>query len=136
MTGNRCIRSLQYRPDSLRRNYSRSTSRRCWVDGLQGHHHKMGGHETNDGDTSRPNFRSSLIGREVKLRQETRSLFRNSTTGDAEVLVFHVCKRSDTARAISLCRHRHQALVRRPIFNEIPKEDVELGDEGCVGQLQ
>ena len=24
----------------------------------------------------------------------------------------------------------------RPIFIEIPKEDLELGDEGCVGQLQ
>ena len=28
------------------------------------------------------------------------------------------------------------ALARRPIFIEIPEEDLEPGDEGCVGQLQ
>ena len=48
--------------------------------------------DTNKGDTSRPNYRSRLVG-------------RDSTIGDVEVLVFHVCKRSD--RAVSSCRHRH-----------------------------
>ena len=50
--------------------------------------------DTNKGGTSRPKYRSSLVGHEVKY-DETRSLFRHSTIGDAEVIVFHVCKRSD-----------------------------------------
>ena len=59
--------------------------------------------DTNKGDTSRPNYRSRLVFREVK--QKTRSLFGDSTIGDVEVIVFHVCNRSDTA--VSSCRHRH-----------------------------
>ena len=41
--------------------------------------------DTNKGHTSRPNYRSRLVGRE--------------------------CKRSDRARAVSSCRHRHQTCI-------------------------
>ena len=74
-------------------------------------------------------------------RQKTRSLFGDSTIGDAEVLVFHVCKRSDRAEpnrvaVVDIKRAYFYAPVRRPIFIKIPKEDLKFGDEGCVGQLQ
>ena len=36
---------------------------------------------------------------------------------------------------IDIKRASFYALARRPIFIEIPKWDLELGDEGCVGQL-
>ena len=96
--------------------------------------------DTNKGGTSRPKYRSSLVGHEVKY-DETRSLFRHSTIGDAEVIVFHVCKRSDKGSkpyrlaVIDIKRASFYALARSPIFIEIPKWDLELGDEGCVGQL-
>ena len=67
--------------------------------------------DTNKGDTSRPNYRSRLVGHEVKYDKKTRSLFGDSTIGDAEVHVFHVCERSDRARAVSSCRHRHRACI-------------------------
>ena len=37
---------------------------------------------------------------------------------------------------IYIKRSYFYASVRRPIFIEIPKEGLELGDEGCEGQLQ
>ena len=75
-----------------------------------------------------------------EVRQKTQSLFGDAIIGDAEVFVLNVCERSDRARVVSSCRHRHRAYI---LLRACPKassskfqEDLELGDEGCVGQLQ
>ena len=51
-----------------------------------------------------------------------------------------MCARGPTApyrlAVIDTKRAYFYALARRPIFIEIPKENLEQGDEGCVGQLQ
>ena len=66
--------------------------------------------DTNKGDTLRPNYRSRLVGREVPE-------------------LHHLA-------VIDIKRAYFHAPVRRPIFIEVPKEDLEFGDEGSVGQLQ
>ena len=82
---------------------------------------------------ARSSLRSSLVGREV--RQETRSLFGDST-------LCSMCARGQTGpepcrfEVICIKSAYFYALVRRPMFIDIPKEDLEPGDEGCVGQLQ
>ena len=84
--------------------------------------------DTNKGDTSRPNYRSRLVGREVKY--------------DKRLDLFSMCARGQTGpepyrlAVIDIERAYFYALARRPIFIEIPKEDLEPGDDGCVGQLQ
>ena len=97
--------------------------------------------DTNKGDTSRPNYRSRLVGREVKYDKRL-DLF--SATPPLETLKFlcSMCARGQTGpepyrlAVIDIKRAYFYAPARRPIFIEIPKEDLEPGDEGCVGQLQ
>ena len=97
--------------------------------------------DTNKGDTSRPNCRSRLVGREVKYDKRL-DLF--SATSPLETLKFlcSICARGQTGPepyrldVIDIKRVYFYALVRRPIFIEIPEEDLEPGDEGCFGQLQ
>ena len=62
--------------------------------------------DTNKGHTSRPNYRSRLVGREVTYDKRL-----NLFSADAEVIVCHVCKRSDRARVVPPCRHRHQTCI-------------------------
>ena len=91
-------------------------------------------------DTSRPKLSKQPRWSRGEVRQKTRSLFGDSTTGDAQVLVFHVCERPDRARAVSPCRHRHRTCI---FLRACPKTDLDRnsqrgfgsGDEGCVGQL-
>jgi len=81
------------------------------------------------------------VGREVK-HDKRLDLF--SATPPLETLKFlcSVCARGQggprTLRlaAIDIKRAYFYAPARRPIFIEIPAEDREPGDEGCVGQLQ
>ena len=97
--------------------------------------------DTNKGDTSRPNYRSRLVGREVKYDKRL-DLF--SATPPLETLKFlcSMCARGQTGpepyrlAIIDIKRAYFNAPARRPIFIEIPREDWEPGEEGCVGQLQ
>ena len=95
--------------------------------------------DTNKGDTSRPNYRSKLV--EVKYDKRL-DLF--SATPPLETLKFlcSMCARGQTGpkpyrlAVIDIKRAYFYALARRPFFIEIPKEDLQPGDEGCVSQLQ
>ena len=94
---------------------------------------------TNKGDTSRPNYRSRLVGREVKY-DKILDLF--SATPPFETLKFlcSMCAKGQTGPepyglAVIDIKHAYFYAPAR-IFIEIPKEDLELGDEGGVGQLQ
>ena len=86
--------------------------------------------DTNKGDTSRPNYRSRLVGREVKYDKRLDLFFGDSTIGHAEVLVFHVCKLSDSARAVSSCRHRHQACI---LLRACPKTHLHRNSKRGLG---
>ena len=97
--------------------------------------------DTNKGDTSRPIYRSRLAGREMKYDKRL-DLF--PATPPLETLKFlcSMCARGQAGpelyrlAVIDIKRAYFYALARRPMFIEIPKEDLEPGDEGCVGQLQ
>ena len=97
--------------------------------------------DTNKGDTSRPNFRTRLVGREVKYDKRL-DLFSATPSMETLKLMCSMCARGQTGlepyrlAVIDIKRAYFYAPARRPIFIEIPKEDLELGDEGCVGQLQ
>ena len=97
--------------------------------------------DTNKGETSRPNYRGRLVGCEVKYFKRL-DLF--SAIPPLETLKF-LCSMCATGQrgpqphrfaVIDIKRAYFYAPVRRPIFIEIPKEDLEAEDEGCVGQLQ
>ena len=97
--------------------------------------------DTNKGDTSRPNYRSRLVGREVKYDKRL-DLF--SAALPLETLKFlcsmyargQICPEPYRLAVIDIKRAYFNALARRPIFIEIPQTGLELGDEGCLGQLQ
>ena len=87
--------------------------------------------ETNKGDTFRPNYRSRLVGREVKYNKRL-DLF--SATPPLETLKFlcSMCARGQTGpepcrlAVIDIKRAYFHAPARRPIFIEIPKRTWNL----------
>ena len=96
--------------------------------------------DTNKGDDINPNFRSRLVGREIK--KDTRlDLF--AATPPLETLKFlaSLCARGQKRKnpfrmaVIDIKRAYFYAPAKRPVFIEIPAEDREKGDEDCVGQL-
>ena len=96
--------------------------------------------DTNKGDDKVPNYRSRLVGREIKM---DRRLDLFSATPPLESLKFliSVCSRGQgypeplRLAAIDIKRAYFYAPARRPIYIHIPKEDREPGDEGKVGRL-
>ena len=97
--------------------------------------------DTNKGDSLVPNYRSRLVGREIKCDKRL-DLF--SATPPLETLKFmcSLCARGQGGTrpkrmaVIDIKRAYFYAPARRPIFIEIPVEDRDQGDEGMVGQLQ
>ena len=87
--------------------------------------------DTNKGDTSRPNYRSRLVAREVKYDKRL-DLF--SATAPLETLKFlcSMCARGQTGpepyrfAVIDVKRAYFYALVRIPIIIEIPIETWDL----------
>ena len=97
--------------------------------------------DTNKGDELRPNYRSRLVGREIKYDKRL-DLF--SATPPLEALKFlcSVCARGQGGprplrlAAVDIKRAYFYAPARRPIFIEIPAEDQSPGDEQRVGRLK
>ena len=106
-------------PRDVAKNRVARSSPQKWVD-------------TNKGDTSRPNYRSRLFGREVKCHKRLDLLFGDSPL---ETLMF-LCSTCSVRDVIDIKRAYSYAPARRPIFIEISKEDLEPEDERCVDQLQ
>ena len=96
--------------------------------------------DTNKGGEQVPNYRSRLVGREIKMDKRL-DLF--SATPPLEALKFlcSVCARGQGGRkpmrlaAIDIKRAYFYAPARRPIFIEIPRGDREPGDEHRIGRL-
>ena len=88
--------------------------------------------DTNKGDTSRPNYRSRLVGREVKYDKRL-DLF--SAAPPLETLKFmcsmyargQTCPEPCRLAVIDIKRAYFNALARRPIFIEIPQNGLEPG---------
>ena len=97
--------------------------------------------DTNKGDTANPNYRSRLVGREIK-RDKRLDLF--AATPPLETIKYLVARcaqeqsRSKSWRiaTIDVRRAYFYAPSRRQLYVEIPAEDREPGDEGRVGRLE
>ena len=110
---------------------------------------KDGGHkvistkwlDTNKGDDDKPNYRSRLVGREIK-RDKRLDLF--AATPPLETIKFlaaRCAQKQGGAKpwrlaVIDVRRAYFYAPAKRPIFVEIPVEDREPGDEDKVGRLE
>ena len=97
--------------------------------------------DTNKGDDENPNYRSRMVGREVKYDKRM-DLFSATPPLETLKLLISMCARRQSDErpcrlaVIDIKRAYFYAPARRPVFIEIPMEDREEGDEGMVGQLQ
>ena len=97
--------------------------------------------DTNKGDDENPNYRSRMVGREIKYDKRM-DLFSATPPLETLKLLISMCaRRQNDARPcrmaiIDIKRAYFYAKARRPVFIEIPIEDREEGEEGMIGQLQ
>ena len=106
----------------------KSTTRCCQENGLQ-RFQKMVGHE------QERRFQATLSQQTRWLRgevQKTRPPFGDSAVGDVKAFVFHVCKKSDPSPP---CRRTSTRLHEDRSSSIIPQQDLEPGEEECLGQL-
>ena len=95
--------------------------------------------DTNKGDHENPNYRSRMVGREVKYDKRMDLLSATPPLETLKLLNSMCARRQSDERpcrlaVIDIKRAYFYAPARRPVFIEIPMEDRE--DEGMVGQLQ
>ena len=97
--------------------------------------------DTNKCDESTPNYRSRLVGREVKMDRRM-DLFSATPPLESLKMLLSVCARGQAQprplrlAVIDIKRAYFYAPVRRPVFIEIPPEDREPGDEASIGKLR
>ena len=97
--------------------------------------------DTNKGDEETPNFRSLLVGREIKNGNRL-DLFAATPPLETIKLIPAMCAKGqggDQKRrlaVIDIKRAYFYAPSKRPTFIEIPSEDRQAGDEGKVGRLE
>jgi hypothetical protein len=97
--------------------------------------------DTNKGDEASPNYRSRLVGREIK-RDNRLDLFAATPPLETlKLLTSHCARGQDRPNprrmaVIDVKRAYFYAPATRPMFIEIPLEDREPGDEGMVGELK
>ena len=97
--------------------------------------------DTNKGDNDNPNYRSRMVGREIKYDKRL-DLFSATPPLETLKLLISLCARRQwdakpcRMAIIDIKRAYFYAKARRPVFIEIPVEDREEGEEGMVGQLQ
>ena len=97
--------------------------------------------DTNKGDEANPNYRSRLVGRELKMDKRL-DLFSATPPLESLKMLCSVCARGQSGSrplrlaAIDIKRAYFYAKARRPIFIEIPREDRLPGDEGKIGILE
>jgi hypothetical protein len=96
--------------------------------------------DINKGDRANPNYRSRLVGREIKT--DTRlDLFAATPPLESLRLICSICAsnqaRTQPYRVMSMDVRRayFYAKATRPVYIEIPIEDFEPGDEGKVARL-
>ncbi len=96
--------------------------------------------DVNKGDDSEANYRSRLVGRELKLDNRL-DLFAATPPLEALRLVCAICANNQTSDkpyrilSVDVRRAYFYAKVNRPVFIEIPAEDRVPGDEGMVAKL-
>ena len=96
--------------------------------------------DINKGDDKEPNYRSRLVGRELKLDNRL-DLFAATPPLEALRILCSMCAsnqdRDEPFRIMSIDVRRayFYAKVTRPVFIEIPEEDREPGDELKVARL-
>jgi hypothetical protein len=92
------------------------------------------------GDSKHPNYRSRLVGREIKMDSRL-DLFAATPPLESLRLMCSMCAsnqdRRDPYRIMSVDVRRAYFYVKttRPVYIEIPIEDLESGDEGRVAKL-
>ena len=104
--------------------------------GLQSDHHEMAGHEQG----TQANDRGKLVCREETHDQRLDLI---SVTLPKETLRFlcsmcarcHIRRKPHRLAVTGIKRSYFYAPARKPIFIDIPKDDLQMGDERCVGQL-
>ena len=97
--------------------------------------------DTNKGDEANPNYRSRLVGREIK-NDNRLDLF--AATPPLETLKFltAMCAKGQNGShrkrmaVIDIKSAYFYAPSKRPVFIEIPDEDKEEGDSGYIGRLE
>ena len=96
--------------------------------------------DINKGDDKKPNYRSRLVGKEIK-RDKPLDLFAATPPLEALKAVLSICASSQYKKkphrlvSIDVSRAFFYAKAQRPVFIEIPIEDWELGDDERVAKL-
>ena len=97
--------------------------------------------DSNKGDDEKPNYRSRLVGREIK-KDNRLDLFSATPPLEALKLLLSMCAKKHKARdpwrvaVIDIKRAYFYAPTRPSVFIEIPSEDYEAGDECKVAHLK
>ena len=99
--------------------------------------------DTNKGDETLPDYRSRLVGREIK-KDKRNDLFAATPPLESLRFLLSICashqksRRPDDNHIImvnDVKRAYFYAKATRPIYVEIPAEDKEEGDESMVAML-
>ena len=96
--------------------------------------------DTNKGSESEPNYRSRLVGREIKTNERP-DLFAATPPLESLRYVLSLCASTQEGAkphrvlSVDVKRAYFYAPARRPIFIELPEEDRLPGDEDKVAQL-
>ena len=96
--------------------------------------------DVNKGDRKNPNYRSRLVGREIKTDSRL-DLFAATPPLESLRLMCSICASNQDGpspyriMAVDVKRAYFYAKVTRPVYIEIPIEDFEPGDEGRVAKL-
>ena len=96
--------------------------------------------DTNKGDEANPNFRSRMVGREIK-KDNRLDLFAATPPLETLKMLLSMCAKRQKAKqpwrvaVIDIKRAYFYAPARRPVFIEIPAEDWDEGDDGMIAQL-
>ena len=96
--------------------------------------------DTNKGDEVNVNYRSRLVGRELKMDNRL-DLFAATPPLETLKLLLSMCAKGQQERnplrlaVIDIKRAYFYAPATRPVFIEIPKEDRRPGDEGKIARL-
>jgi len=92
--------------------------------------------DINKGDSTSPNYRSRLVGRELNLHKRE-DLFAGTPPLESLRMLVSKCssRRGHRMMIVDVKRAYFYAPATRPIFIEIPLEDRKPGDENLVGKL-
>ena len=97
--------------------------------------------DTNKGDSENPNYRSRLVGREIKTDSRL-DLFSATPPLDVMKFLMSMCAQSQNGKrgpmrlaTIDIKRAYFYAPAQRNVYISIPAEDRMPGDENMIGKL-